>query len=38
MKKIKVLIPAGGSGTRFNNSEFVNLKPFIYIHGKTMFE
>ena len=38
MKNITVVIPAGGSGTRFQNSEFKELKPFINFFGKTMFE
>ncbi len=38
MKNIIVVIPAGGSGVRFQNSEFKELKPFINFLGKTMFE
>lgn len=35
---INVIIPAGGIGRRFENSEFNELKPFIKFLGKTMFE
>lgn len=38
MKKINIIIPSGGLGTRFNNTEFKELKPFIKFCGKTMFE
>ncbi|MDK2819748.1 MAG: hypothetical protein KFW07_02835 [Mycoplasmataceae bacterium] len=38
MRDIIVVIPAGGSGERFNDTEFINLKPFINLLGKSMFE
>ncbi len=38
MKNINVIIPSGGLGTRFNNTEFTELKPFIKFFDKTMFE
>ncbi|MGL4343326.1 MAG: sugar phosphate nucleotidyltransferase [Metamycoplasmataceae bacterium] len=38
MKKIQVVIPAAGLGTRFQGTEFLNLKPFIIFNNKTMFE
>ncbi len=38
MKKINVVIPSGGLGTRFVGSEFIGLKPFIKFFDKTMFE
>lgn len=36
--KIHVVIPSAGLGTRFNGSEFLELKPFIHFFGKTMLE
>lgn len=37
-KRINIVIPAGGIGKRFENTEFRELKPFIKINGKSMFE
>ncbi len=37
-RKIHIIIPAGGNGSRFKNSKFKELKPFIKINGKTIFE
>ena len=36
--KIKIIIPSGGVGKRFHNTEFKELKPFIKFENKTMFE
>ncbi len=36
--KVHIVIPASGLGTRFNNTEFYELKPFIKFFDKTMFE
>ncbi len=38
MKKIKIIIPAGGVGKRFHETEFKRLKPFIKYQNKTIFE
>lgn len=36
--KVKIIIPSGGVGKRFHNTEFVDLKPFIKYNNKTIFE
>ncbi len=38
MRKINIIIPMAGAGSRFKNAGFKNIKPLIPLNGKTFIE
>ena len=38
IEKFQIVIPLTGEGARFVNAGFIDLKPFIEVHGKPMIE